>query len=193
MDEKAPVIVLTGIKETLRDLKQFDQDAVRKFNRVLNKALIKTERDAKQIVADVGDSPMRGWREGPPKKPRGGVRGGKGWPGWYDGEVQAGIKKSKAQGKVRKDKGYTTSAGALLNTSAAGAIFEIAGRKSKGRGNGQQFVRNLGNRFKKASRLVWRVVDEDREKIQAAVLAALNEAKAELQKHLDRETGKWSN
>lgn len=179
------VVVLTGISETIEDLKRFDKDAVRRFNSVINKELAGAEQAAREIVADVGDTPMRGWREGPPKNPKPGIRGGKGWPGWYSGEVQAGITKTKAQGKVRRD--YTTSAGALLNKSAAGAIFEVAGRKNKGRGKNAQFIRNLTNFFGGASRIVWKVVDKDRDKIQAKVLEALNQAKAELQKHLERE------
>jgi hypothetical protein len=35
--------------------------------------------------------------------------------------------------------------------------------------------------------LIWRVVDKDRAKIEANVKQALDEAKAELQKHLNRE------
>lgn len=182
------VVVLTGVKETLDALKEFDKDAVKKFNKVINDQLKDAERDARTIIADVGETPMRGWREGVPLHPRKGTRGGAGWPGWYNGEVQANIVKSRTQGRVRKDKGYTTSAGALLNKSAAGAIFETAGRRSKGKTpQGQQFIRNLNNVFGKASRAIWRVVDKDRDKIQEAVSKALDEAKATLQKHLEQE------
>jgi hypothetical protein len=113
---------------------------------------------------------------------------GAGWPGWNTGVIQQGITKTKAEGKVRKD--FTTSAGALLNKSAAGAIFEIAGRKTKGtadRTGSAQFLRTLGNRFGKASRLIWRVVDKDKDRIERNVARALEEAKATLQKHLDGE------
>jgi hypothetical protein len=48
-------------------------------------------------------------------------------------------------------------------------------------------LRTIGNRFGKASRVVWRVVDKDKAKIEANVEKALNEAKAELQKYLNRE------
>jgi hypothetical protein len=187
------VIVLTGIKETLDALKEFDKSAVRRFNKVINTELANAERDAHGIVRGIGngktDTPMSGWRPYNAAKPRRSSRGGTGWPAWSTGEVVAGIRKTKAQGKVRKD--YTTSAGALINKSAAGAIFEVAGRKSGmsafGRSQGEQFMRTLSARFKPASRLVWRVVDKDRAKIQANVEKALNEAKAELQRHLNRE------
>jgi hypothetical protein len=50
-------------------------------------------------------------------------------------------------------------------------------------------MRTLSARFKPASRIIWRVVDKDRAKIEANVAKALNEAKAELQKNLNKEKG----
>ncbi len=187
------VIVLTGIKETVDALKEFDKSAVRRFNKVINTELANAERDAHGIVRNISngktDTPMSGWRTYDAVNPQRSSRGGAGWPAWNTGTVVAGIRKSKAQGKVRRD--YTTSAGALINKSAAGAIFEIAGRLSgkeaTGRSQGEQFMRTLSARFKPASRLIWRVVDKDRAKIEANVKKALDEAKAELQKHLNRE------
>jgi hypothetical protein len=182
------VIVLTGIKETLDNLKEFDKDAVKRFNKVINTELAGAERDAKGLISE--DPPMSGWRKTDAAKGR--TRGGAGWPGWNAGEIKSKITKTKAQGKVRKGD-YTTSAGALLNKSAAGAIFEVAGRKASGTkrmfatDSGGQFLRTLGNRFGSASRVVWRVVDKDRAKIEANVNRALIEAKTELQKHLNRE------
>jgi hypothetical protein len=181
------VIVLTGIKETLDALKQFDKGAVRRFNKVINTELAGAERDAKGLISE--DPPMSGWRKADATKGR--TRGGAGWPGWNAGEIKSKITKTKAQGKVRKD--YTTSAGALLNKSAAGAIFEVAGRQASGtkkmfaQTSSGQFLRTIENRFKKASRVVWRVVDKDKAKIEANVEKALNEAKVELQKYLNRE------
>jgi hypothetical protein len=178
------VIVLTGIKETLDALKDFDKDAVKRFNKVINDELAGAERDARNIIGE--EPPMSGWRKA--DAARGKTRGGAGWPGWNAGEIRTKITKTKAQGKVRGD--YTTSAGALLNKSAAGSIFEVAGRKTKataGRTSSAQFLRNLGNRFGKASRVVWRVVDKDRSRIEANVARALDDAKSELQKHLNRE------
>ena len=189
------VIVLTGIKETVDALKEFDKSAVRKFNKVINTELANAERDAHGIVRGISnsqtDTPMSGWRTYDAANPRRSSRGGTGWPAWNTGTVVAGIRKTKAQGKVRAD--YTTSAGALVNKSAAGAIFEVAGRISgkgaTGRRQGDQFMRTLSARFKPASRLIWRVVDKDRAKIEANVKKALDEAKTELQKNFNKEKG----
>jgi hypothetical protein len=182
------VIVLTGIKETLDALKEFDKDAVKRFNKVINTELAGAQRDARNIITD--EPPMSGWRKADAAKGR--TRGGQGWPGWNAGEIRSKITKTKAQGKVRKGD-YTTSAGALLNKSAAGSIFEVAGRQASGtkkmfaQTSSGQFLRTLENRFKKASRVVWRVVDKDRAKIEANVNRALEDAKAQLQRVLNRE------
>jgi hypothetical protein len=188
------VIILTGIKETIDNLKEFDKDAVKRFNKVINAELSSAETSARTIVSRINNShgtgtPMSGWRQNDATKPSS-TRGGAGWPGFNPGEVAAGIKKSKAQGRVSGD--YTTSAGKLINSSAAGAIFEVAGRKTKGSAdttNGAQFLRNLGNRFGKASRLIWSVVDKDKERIERNVAQALEEAKRTLQTHLNSRKG----
>ena len=184
------VIVLTGIKETIDALKEFDKDAVKRFNKVINTELAGAERDARNIISQ--EPPMSGWRKADAAEGR--TRGGAGWPGWNTGEIKSKITKTKSQGKVRGD--YTTSAGALLNKSAAGSIFEVAGRVASGtkrmtaQSSSGQFLRTIGNRFGKASRVVWRVVDKDRARIEENVNRALEQAKADLQKHLEGERAK---
>jgi uncharacterized protein YfaP (DUF2135 family) len=138
------IIVLTGIKETVDALKEFDKAAARKFNKVINDELSRAEQKADNLVVQftnpVYGTPMRGWRKTPATNPR--SRGGAGWPAWDVNQIQAGSVKSRAQGKVRGD--YTTSAGALINKSAAGAIFEVAGR-TPGSARKNQFIRYLSN------------------------------------------------
>lgn len=177
------IIVLSGIKETVDALKQFDKAAVKKFNKVINDELTSAERKADNLVIQftnpVYGTPMRGWRKTPAANPR--TRGGAGWPAWDVNAIQAGITKSRAQGRVRGD--YTTSAGALVNKDAAGAIFEVAGRR--GNASRNQFIRYLSNSFGKASRLIWAVIDKDKEAIQKRVAAALEDAKKTLQNNLN--------
>jgi uncharacterized protein YfaP (DUF2135 family) len=175
------VVILTGVQETINDLKQFDKNAVKNFNKVINSALTDAERSARGFVKS--DSPMSGWRKTDAIAPR--SRGGRGWPAYSQGVIQQGIRKTKAQGKVRGD--YTTSAGALVNKSAAGAIIEVAGRKTQGNGTGRSFIRNLTDEIKNPSRLVWQAVDAKRSEVQRKVVQALDEAKKILQKALDRE------
>lgn len=188
------VIILTGVKETLDALKEFDKDAVKRFNKVINSELSSAETSARTIVSRINNTqgtgtPMSGWRAKDATKPTS-TRGGAGWPGFNSGEVAAGITKTKAQGRVRGN--YTTSAGALRNNSAAGSIFEVAGRKTKGdsaRTSSSQFLRTLSARFGKASRLIWSVVDKDKARIEKNVSDALEEAKQVLNSHLNNQKG----
>ena len=179
-------IVLTGVRETLAALKKFDENAVKGFNKVVSSELRGARDEARNKVDKIGssqtDTPMRGWRKVEPTNPSKTSRGGKGWPAWDTGAIKTGIVSTRAQGKVRAD--YTTNAGALLNKSAAGAIFEVGGRL----GGSGRFIENL-NWFGKASRLIWWAVDKNKTEIEKKISDALEDAKKTLQKHLDTEKG----
>jgi hypothetical protein len=173
-------IVLTGLKETLKALESFDKQAVRDFTKVINNELGTAKKDAQALVSS--DPPLSGWVTTPAANPR--SRGGAGWPAWDQSVIKAGIRTSKAEGKVRRD--YTTSAGALINKSATGVIYELAGRTNKSPGK-NKFISNLENEAFSASRLIWKIVDRDKEKIERNVEQALNSAKTTLQKNLEKE------
>lgn len=169
-------VTLTGVKETITALKQFDKDAVKQFNKVINSELKNVKLEAQGYVT--AKPPLSGWNTQPARNPR--TRGGAGWPQWDQSIIRAGITTTKAEGKVRKD--YTTSAGAVKNRSASGVIYELAGRTSRGTGT---FIRNIENKFGQASRLAWKAADNNRDKVQKNVLEALDRAKATLQKNLN--------
>jgi hypothetical protein len=180
MSDKA--IVLTGVKETQKALEKFDKDAVKAFNKLVNSELNGAKKEAQGFVKS--QPPLSGWNTQPARKPR--SRGGVGWPAWDQSVVKAGISVSKAERKVRKD--YTTSAGALINRSAAGVIFELAGRSNTTSGkNG--FISSLESKDGNASRLVWKSVDKNRPRIEKNVKAALDDLKLKLQKNLEKERG----
>ncbi len=170
-------VVLTGLKETLSALDKFDKDAVKEFNKVLTKELSGAKKDAQGFVT--AKPPLSGWNTQPARKPR--SRGGAGWPAWDQSVIKSGISSTKVEGKVRKD--YTTSAGALKNKSAAGAIYELAGRKSRVGG----FIKNLEGQVGNASRLIWKSVDKNKDRIEKNVEQALEKAKMTLQKNLEKE------
>lgn len=174
------VIVLTGIKETLKALEQFDKEAVKEFNRVINSELRNAKEEAQGLVTQ--EPPLSGWATQPARNPR--TRGGAGWPAWDQSIIRAGISSTRAEGKVRSD--YTTSAGALKNRSAAGVIYEVAGRKNK-TGGKHKFISNLSRRDTQfmPSRLIWNVVDKNRSRIISNVVDALENAKGKLQKNLN--------
>ena len=173
-------IVLTGVKETLTALAQFDKDAVKGFNKVINSELRQAKVEAQGFVQ--AKPPLSGWKTEPARKPR--TRGGAGWPAWDQSVIKAGISSSKAEGKVRRD--YTTSAGALKNRSAAGVIYELAGRSNRGTGT---FISNLEKKESQASRLVWKSVDKNKDRIINNVERAFNQVKSQLQRNLEKERG----
>ena len=179
-------VILTGISETIEELKKFDKQAVKDFDRVVKEVLVSAKSDA---IALVPETVMSGWQKEKSVHPHKRTRGGAGWPAWNKAEVQKGIVGSRTEGKVSRD--YSTSVASLKNNSAAGVIFELAGRRkgkstlSDKRGSGEQFKRTIANRFGKPSRLVWRAVDNHREIYRRLIIEALENAKAELQKHLD--------
>ena len=171
-------IVLTGLKETLKALGDFDKDAVKAFNKVINRELSSVKKEAQGFVE--AKPPLSGWATQPARNPR--SRGGAGWPAWDQSIIKAGISTSKAEGKVRGD--YTTSAGAIKNRSAQGVIYELAGRRTRGNGT---FIKNLEGNVGDASRLVWKAVDNNRDKVQKNISDALEQAKRTLQQNLDKE------
>jgi uncharacterized protein YfaP (DUF2135 family) len=172
-------IVLTGLKETLKALGDFDKDAVKAFTKVINKELSSVKKEAQGFVES--DAPLSGWSTQPARNPR--SRGGAGWPAWDQSIIKSGISTSKAEGKVRKD--YTTSAGAIKNKSAPGVIYELAGRRTRGNGT---FIKNLEGQVGDASRLIWKAVDNNRNKIERNIFDALEKAKATLQRNLNKES-----
>jgi len=176
---KKNAVVLVGQKETLKALAQFDKKAVREFNKVINSELKAAKEEAQGLVT--AKPPLSGWATQPARNPR--TRGGAGWPPWDQSIIRAGISSTRAAGKVRKD--YTTSAGALKNKSAAGVIYEVAGRKNK-TGNGT-FITNLSKKDSPymPSRLVWHVVDKNGAEIRKNIFDALEKAKATLQRNLN--------
>jgi hypothetical protein len=180
IDTSEPRIVLTGVKETLDVLRQFDEDAVKQFNRLVNSELTLVQRKSKELVDRVQSqysyTPMRGWKT--TRATNGTAWSGQGWPEWDRDTIKQGIKRTRAQRRVRKD--YTTNYGAVLNTSDAGKVFELSGKVTKS----GQFVENL-NWFGKASRLVWRIVDQERPRIEKEVSKELDKLKQQLQTHLD--------
>lgn len=171
-------IVLIGVTDTIKALKAFDKDAVKSFNKVINSELKIAKNDAQGFVQ--AKPPLSGWSTKPAVKPR--TRGGAGWPAWDQSVIREGISSSKSEGKVRKD--YTTSVGALKNKSAAGVIYELAGRENKGSGK-NNFISSLEKRESQASRLVWKSVDKNKDRFINNVERAFKDAQAALQRKLD--------
>lgn len=190
-------VILVGLRETTAGLKEFDKSALRKFNKVINKELRIMKQEAIKIATEASthgeyqNAPLSGWQT--TQKVNQPLRKGqkRPFPIWDTAEVLSNISTSKREGKVRKD--YTTSAGALINASAAGRIFELAGSGKGSRNPGarsESFKKNLTNRFGKTGRLVFRALDNNSREYLKNISEALEQAKRDLQTAMEKQSTK---
>jgi hypothetical protein len=112
---------------------------------------------------------------------------------YNSGKVKRGIKVSQRNTAQRGSSGKkeeTIRLLALVSTSAAGAIFDMAGRAggsgrgSEGAERGQQMIRKL-NEFGNASRTLWPAADKRLGDVQDAVRDAIAEMEETLNKELE--------
>lgn len=181
-------IEVVGLGDTLKAMKVYSPNALKEYQREARDAAGIIVREGRQAIPT--EPPMRNWRKVSPRKsrstprphsdPRTNPRGGAGWPIWDSAAIKRGIRISLAKKRNRGE-----SWGSLLrveNKTASGAIFEVAGRRSKGKSlGGRQFIRNL-NAFHTASRAIWRAYDANFDEVNDAALAAIKKANAAFQR-----------
>jgi len=181
-------IEVVGLGDTLKAMKVFSPNALKEYQKESKEAAAIVVKVARAIIPD--EPPMRNWRKIPPRKsrgtprphsdPRANPRGGAGWPIWDTNEIRRGIRIATTKKRERGE-----SWGSLLrveNRSASGAIFEVAGRRSRGASpSGVQFIRNL-TRFSNASRAIWRAYDQNQDTVTESVQQAIDKAIAQFQR-----------
>lgn len=162
-------VAVIGLKETLRALDQMDRRTRKEVREELHRAAIDVRDLAKSYVDPEG---LSGWGK---------------WKGGYSARnIEAGIRVTRAT-RTAFGGGKERSFIAVVNSNVAGAIWEVAGRKSDGRkarkgrrrqrirvgrryeytgvllggyGNGVGFVRAIRDRGGPASRTVWAAYDQ---------------------------------
>ena len=148
-------IKVKGIRNTLDVLKQLDDDLRVDTLKALKDQSNALRNEARGLVDPEG---LSGWR---------------GWRGGYSAvNIRGGIKTTTA--KRRKRGSAIVNVVGVENTTAAGVIWELAGRKSEGQhprsginpktgwtyGNGVGFVNSIRAKSgRRASRLVWGAYD----------------------------------
>jgi len=181
-------IEVIGLGDTLKAMKVYSPNALKEYQREARDAAGIIVREGRQAIPT--EPPMRNWRKVPPRKsrstprphsdPRTNPRGGAGWPIWDSAAIKRGIRISLAKKRNRGE-----SWGSLLrveNKTASGAIFEVAGRRSRGKSlSGRQFIRNL-NAFHTASRAIWRAYDQNQDTVTESVQQAIDKAIAQFQR-----------
>ena len=195
-----------GVIELRKALAQFAPDLAKELKRELNDILKPIVREAQSFVPAI--SPMSGWA------PR--AMSEASFPFYDSGEIRRGIV-FKTTPSLENAQGFKNVI-RIQNLSAAGAIYETAGRKngqgqdwvgpgggsSKGKSRsvnpyaGNQFISNLGNLYgsgKKSGiqsmmgRLIFRAWAATQGKANASVLKAIKNAEEKFSKRAGAAAG----
>lgn len=153
-------VEVKGIRTTLAALKELDPEVNKEVTKGLRDVADDLRKESQGLVKE--GQPLSGWKN---------------WRGGYDaGTIRGGIKRTTA--KRRKRGTVVSNAMAVTNTTAAGVIWELAGRKSDGApprpginpktgwtyGNGVGFVAKIRKESgQRASRTVWGAYDSPQE------------------------------
>lgn len=155
-------VEVKGALEARKALKQFAPDLAKESQKEVSGLLRSITNKARGFVPS--ESPMSGWTR---------TTGKWGNRAFDSGTIRRGITFSAAPSKMNK-RGFRSLA-TIYNKSAAGAIYETAGRKSGITGN---FTPNIhadlaGRGQKMTGRLIFKAWDEDGGKTKARVIKAL--------------------
>lgn len=157
---------LQGALAARKALKKFEPDLAKATTKELGAILKPITNRARGFVPS-NDAAPSGWLRRPEAQGK--------WANRYfdSSQVRRGIKYKTTPSKVNRS-GFRSLV-SILNTSAAGAIYETAGRKSGITGN---FTPRLGGQLKgngqkKTGRLIFRAAEEDGGKAKAAVFKAI--------------------
>lgn len=156
-------VTVEGVSETLRILKSFDKETLKAVNKEIYQEVKPLVGQARALMPD--KAPMSGWG-----KPNNGEWG---TDLLFDPQrakmgIRTQIKPMRQRGSNVKERTLF-----LAQKDRAGAVYETAGRKTKGVTRaGQQFIRNLENPARggtviigKQSRVIWGVVQDNRRQI----------------------------
>lgn len=158
---------VTGVAETLKALAKTDPE--------LRKAVIKDMKTAARPLeaaarALVPVRPLTNWY---------------GWRGGYQQPtVQRGIKVAFRAGKVRGKPNDHFPLLSLRQTNAGGAIFDMAGRTSRGKTPaGEAMIRKL-DEFGTASRTLWPAVERNFGVVEDGLKTAIDSMSDEINKQI---------
>lgn len=185
-------VEVKGLVETKKAMRQFTPDLLKEMNDEIKKVMTTVRDDARNYVPF---EVLSGWTH---------TRGSWGNRAWSTAEVKKGIVYS--QGRSEANQNGFRSYYRVINKTAAGAIFETAGRKNpqgqpwagnKKPGNkkyshsinpnaGRQFINSLQGQLvgsdKDRGRLVYRAWAEDNARVIPAGIAAINKARTKFNK-----------
>ena len=148
---------VNGLADTLKVLRRIDPELRKTTVRRMKLAAKPMQAEAKKLFPDA--SPLSGWGN---------------WRGGYDGRtVKRNVKVAFKGSKARNSD--TIPLLTLRQTSAAGVIFDIAGRKSSGNSpSGRAMIARL-DRFAPASRVMWPTAERHMPEVVQGVRSAIDD------------------
>jgi hypothetical protein len=190
-------VELKGVRETVKAMRKFDPDLLKEMNKEIRAVMVPLRDKARGYAPSPQPDNLYGWAEGSVGKKitarnsafrqfntEGRLRL---FPLYDHATVVAGIKYS--QSPSRRNRSGFRALYFIYNASAAGSIYETAGRatepSNKGyRSNnpeaGAHFISRMGplygDKQKERGRLIFRAAYEDRGKAQDAVILAISTA-----------------
>lgn len=171
-------VALKGAVALRKSLRQFTPDLAKQLPKEMALALKPVVKAARGYMPSDGQI-ISNWTPQPTRKATFAR-----FPFYVASKAKAGIGYKTTPSKPNR-KGFRSLA-RLFNKTAAGAIYETAGRKSPN----STFVRNLNNKYsstmrgtgKMEGRVLFRAYEEDKGKAQDGVLRAIEKAKNMLNK-----------
>lgn len=153
-------VIITGLDETRRQMRQFAPDLLKEMNTEVRRILQPLVTDAKNIVPS--SEPLGRWNQSvnaPGSRPSYSAYG-KRWEysrlEWDPARVKRGIRVVSGRARSRGDS--FKGAYAIRNADPAGAVFELMG-SGKSRVN---MVGNVRSRHGSGKRLIWRAWNKAR-------------------------------
>jgi len=132
-------VVVNGVREFLKAIDEIDEDMYKNVRASLKAPMLQTANKAKQYLPS-NQNVLSGWLKQAPQQP--GQR--RPFPAYDQQTARSEIKYKLGPNKKNK-KGYSVY-NYVSNESAAGAIYETAGRKTSGQG-GASLNPNAGIQF----------------------------------------------
>jgi len=190
-------VELKGVLGTVKAMRKFDPDLLKEMNKEIRDVMVPLRNKARGYAPSPQPDNLYAWAEGSVGKKitkrnsafrqfnvEGRVRL---FPLYDHKTVVSGIKYSQAPS--RRNRNGFRALYYIYNASAAGAIYETAGRKNPGGdpasksnnpGAGAHFINRMGplygDKQKERGRMIFRAAYEDRGKAQDAVILAINKA-----------------
>lgn len=175
-------VILYDYHDVKKQLREQEPELAKAMNKEIREYLKPVSVLAKGKVDRVV---MSGWRK------RQGAHGKEQWSarrGWDQAEVKRGISiRQGGRSKAKAAKGKPIAAWKLTNRSAAGAIYEVAGSRTSGKGvAGQNFVTAIRDHGGRPSRLIWQAWDElgGEKKLTAEVVDIIHKYESKLNRSI---------